>query len=431
MKFKALSIAILCGFVSHLYAAQPRYPKPSTPDQVWQNDLDLLDSIEVVEAAASSGVTVYPATATIVTPFGITSTTATFNNTNSTITLVDIFSSTAGIIKLRTATGHWLIGIDKIDGNSLEISTGTLQSAAVIHLNQAGDVGFGGAAVSPAQWDFFLNSSLTDKPRLYVRNPNGTSGQERKALIGVLGDNGNESVHLRAGKNSSNVSMEMIDGSTSLQLGAGGIEKARVGVTSVSVTVPILAFSGTVASPSYAWAEANSQNSGLYRSATDETSISANGSRKFTVTSSGQVLQPSQPNFLARNTTALNNFTGAGVSRTIPYTTEIFDHDASLTNSTFTAQVDGRYNFSAYITLSSVTVAHTYKSFAIRTSNRNYVFQPEMFQEMVTMPLQLTTYADMDAGDICYVTIEVGGDTQSVDIPSTVEYNGFSGSLIN
>lgn len=114
-----------------------------------------------------------------------------------------------------------------------------------------------------------------------VSNRNGTSGQERRAFLSVDGDNQTHEISLIAGKNPSNSAFEMLNGTTFIQFGTGGAERARM-----TAAGAFSAGDGTPALP--AWSFNSDTNNGLYRPTTDQVGMVAGGVVVATYTIAGQ-----------------------------------------------------------------------------------------------------------------------------------------------
>ena len=127
-----------------------------------------------------------------------------------------------------------------------------------------------------------------------------------------------------------------------------------------------------------------------------------------------------QPAFLATNSIADTNVTGASLTATIDVDTEIFDQASNFASDTFTAPLTGRYLIGGVVDLLQLEAAHTTGTVTIVTSNRNYRFFTggvgAMRNAANGLGLSACVLADMDAADTATITVAVTGGTQAVDI---------------
>lgn len=114
-------------------------------------------------------------------------------------------------------------------------------------------------------------------PRIIAVNTNSTAGQNRNGLIGCAGDNFNVELSLIAGKDSSDVNVEMLSGTTKLQFAIGGIEYAKLLTTQFATT-----FDGTASVPAYAFL--NDTNTGIFRVSSDKIGITAGSTSQIELT---------------------------------------------------------------------------------------------------------------------------------------------------
>lgn len=130
------------------------------------------------------------------------------------------------------------------------------------------------------------------------------------------------------------------------------------------------------------------------------------------------------PAFLAVNTTTRNNVTGDGTAYTVPFDTEVFDQANNFAANTFTALQTGRYRFDVAIEAFMSTA--TQGVLTLVTSNRSYTSRIHLTSYYaINYTLQLSVIADMDAGDIAYVSLTLSGGSAK-----TANVNGSAGSVI-
>jgi len=150
----------------------------------------------------------------------------------------------------------------------------------------------------------------------------------------------------------------------------------------------------------------------------------------------GEVLQQHKPAFLSRSTTSQTDKTGNGTAYNIltAGSTEVFDLSGSLSGSTFTAPVTGKYLLTAQVLLYGFADANK-GLFQIITSAETY----DLMQSEITTLSDGTYYAmygsvlvDMTAGDTATATITCWGeaaDTVDVYGHATTHATYFSGYL--
>ena len=156
----------------------------------------------------------------------------------------------------------------------------------------------------------------------------------------------------------------------------------------------------------------------------------------FTVGTDQLLLQPSQPVFLAKVTSQINNVTGDGTEYKIAYDTETFDIGADFSSDTFTAPLTGFYRFCNAVAMGGITT-HTDSLITLVTSNRTYIrslLTPTLLKNAANeLGLSGEFLADMDAADTADTRLTVSGATLVIDIitnGSTDPYTWFSGGLV-
>ena len=156
-----------------------------------------------------------------------------------------------------------------------------------------------------------------------------------------------------------------------------------------------------------------------------------------TASDAGVVLMPGQPAFLAYNGSAINNVTGNNGQYIGVFGSPLIDQaDNYDDTSTFTAPVDGRYRFSANITLNGVTTSGTRGRLRIITTDKTFetYFNPSNSEATtdVASSISMSTLADMDTNDTATVGIMVGGEgSDVVDWAGSSELiTSFSGELV-
>ena len=163
------------------------------------------------------------------------------------------------------------------------------------------------------------------------------------------------------------------------------------------------------------------------------TGASEAASARMRIDSDGAVTKPSNPAFLARNSSTDSNVTGNGTEVTIDFDTEVFDQGGDFASDTFTAPVTGRYQLNVSCEVSGVTSSHTVGQLQIKTSNRTIMAdQNDTFQSAGSNGQCMyhgSFLADMDAGDTVTCTMAVHNGSQVVDIlANNTHFSGFLAS---
>ena len=132
----------------------------------------------------------------------------------------------------------------------------------------------------------------------------------------------------------------------------------------------------------------------------------------------GIITKPLQPAFMAIPTSAQNDF-AINTSTTMTFGTEVFDQNGDFNNSTsiFTAPVTGRYQINVNSYMMYVDTGASYVQASLITSNRNYyhIIDPNFSGDLGYYSLQINVLADMDSGDVAYVTVYQSGGTAQMD----------------
>lgn len=203
------------------------------------------------------------------------------------------------------------------------------------------------------------------------------------------------------------------------------------------------------------WAAASTGDVSGPGSSTDRAVATWNGTSgdalfdnpSITISSSGEMVNTSQPAFSAYQASSGTNLTGDGTIVSLGDTstsgamTEIFDQNADFTTggagvpATFTAPVTGKYQFNFGIQLSGLGAGHTNAFLRLITSNRTYDFGGANVggarTNSNTYNLFGSCLADMDASDTAYVQFGVFNSTKTVGFTGDATiFTFFSGSLI-
>jgi hypothetical protein len=151
-------------------------------------------------------------------------------------------------------------------------------------------------------------------------------------------------------------------------------------------------------------------------------------------TIAGEVSEPFQPCFLARQNGAAD-VTGDGTVYNVVFgDEEIFDVGSNLLNGVFTAPVTGKYFLSYNVGLSDIDQDGLLYQNYIYTSNREYYSAWCRMREAASGTLLYYTnsaiLADMDAADTAIIKIMASGGNKTYDIVVNTENTYFSGDLV-
>ena len=136
----------------------------------------------------------------------------------------------------------------------------------------------------------------------------------------------------------------------------------------------------------------------------------------------GIITKPLQPAFMAIPTSAQNDF-AINTSTTMAFGTEVFDQNADFTSNVFTAPITGRYQINVNSYMMYLDTGASYVQASLITSNRNYyhIIDPNFSGDLGYYSLQINALADMDAGDVAYVTVYQSGGTAQMDMYQTMQ----------
>ena len=149
----------------------------------------------------------------------------------------------------------------------------------------------------------------------------------------------------------------------------------------------------------------------------------------MTFDSTGAILKPLQPAFLARPASAQTNVAASGSDVVVVFGTEVFDQNADFASNTFTAPVTGRYLFNVNLYLSQIPHESTWFTGRLVTSNFTYssIDEPQAGGDNSYHSIQFSVVTDMDASDTAYVNFYQAAGSNQIDINV---YSYFSGCLI-
>ncbi len=150
------------------------------------------------------------------------------------------------------------------------------------------------------------------------------------------------------------------------------------------------------------------------------------------IDSSGRVTTPQQVSFRAEKTVdQTGTFPG-----TITVTWDSMAYDVgsnfNLAADRFYAPVTGKYVFSAGLRVDLIDSAANYYIIKIVTSNANYVWilAPKFSTDLAYMTFTLSTIADLDASDYCFIQIQQSSGHATTHVHGSVGYDWFCGHLL-
>lgn len=144
-----------------------------------------------------------------------------------------------------------------------------------------------------------------------------------------------------------------------------------------------------------------------------------------------ELTTPNQPCFLVNAGANTNNI--ALGDTTVTFGSEVFDVGSNFASNTFTAPITGKYLFTVSLRIDTFDSACNYIASKIKTSNREYT---EILDKRQTNgdteynTMQVTTIADMDVNDTCFIQLTQSGGTAQADVVDDSSITYFSGYLL-
>tara|TARA_Y100000746_G_C15440945_1_gene422864 strand:+ start:369 stop:1271 length:903 start_codon:yes stop_codon:yes gene_type:complete len=149
---------------------------------------------------------------------------------------------------------------------------------------------------------------------------------------------------------------------------------------------------------------------------------------RMKIDSTGAVIIPAQPAFLARPASEQSNL-AINTDHTIVFGTEVFDQNADFASNTFTAPVSGKYQLNASVQFYGSDSATAYHHVKIITSNRAYqniAALNKMSGDPAYWTFNVSVLADMDANDTAYVMVAIPNTgTAQADVTVESYFSGF------
>jgi len=153
---------------------------------------------------------------------------------------------------------------------------------------------------------------------------------------------------------------------------------------------------------------------------------------RMRIDSSGRVTMPNQVSFRVEKTVdQTGTFPG-----TINVTWDSAAYDVgsnfNFTNDRFYAPVTGKYSFSVSLRADLIDSAAGYYVLKMVTSNFNYtwILDPNYTADLAYRSFSLSTVADMDAGDYCFIQFQQSGGHTTTHVHGATGYAWFSGHLL-
>jgi fibronectin-binding autotransporter adhesin len=375
------------------------------------------------------------------------STTVVGNNATALVVADSGTTSFGGVV---TANAGVVVDNFTLDGTTLALSSGhfTLDVAGDINLDSdSGYVLFKDAGVEHARifqnnsGDVNISSQISDKDMKFLGNDGGVGitaltldmsnagAATFNANITAAAAAINGQLNVTGTTNSNNIYAQQL--STQFDLSSF----MRFHPTSVTDSGGFTnIFFGTSTDNNYGVAV------GGERSGTDNTpsfavrtlNDSITGIKVLNITNAGEVTKPYQPAFYATPSSTQTNVAANDSAVTVAMGTEIFDVGSNFASNTFTAPVTGKYQLNLSLYLLNVDTAATYVLVGIVTSNRNYIniVSPKYASDLSYLTQNISTLADMDAGDTAYVFYQQSGGAAQIDIDNDTRASFFQGYLV-
>ena len=140
------------------------------------------------------------------------------------------------------------------------------------------------------------------------------------------------------------------------------------------------------------------------------------------------VTATSTPAFLARPSTAQNNFAADNSVVAIAFGTEVFDQGGNFASNTFTAPVTGKYQFNVIIYFTQIDSGASYYQLRLDTSNRSHFGVLDFSStdsDLAFQTISISMLTDMDANDTAAVNIQQNAGTAQTDVSTDSSFGGF------
>ena len=167
-------------------------------------------------------------------------------------------------------------------------------------------------------------------------------------------------------------------------------------------------------------------------SAASSSDVYVSTTERMRIDSSGRVTKPYQPAFYATPSSAQTGLLANDSAVTVAMGTEIFDVGSNFASSAFTAPVTGKYQLNLSLYMTTVDTGASYVLVGIVTSNRNYIniVAPKYASDPAYLTQNISTLADMDAGDTAYVYYQQSGGAAQTAVQNDTRGSFFQGYLV-
>lgn len=154
-----------------------------------------------------------------------------------------------------------------------------------------------------------------------------------------------------------------------------------------------------------------------------------------TTAANAVLINSGKPCFLAYNGSSQANQTGSGAGAAPAFGTEVFDRGSNFSSGIFTAPVTGIYRLTSNVLLSLLSSTMVLQVINMNTSNQVFTSQQEFVPAGTgTLALKIDVLADMDAGDMASVSVQLSGgagNTASIfGQAASPRYTFFCGELV-
>ena len=327
----------------------------------------------------------------------------------------------AGTIEFTYGTGYTVAGSIAMTHTNpaMKFLTGTTER---MRLDANGNVGIGTASVSAP---LHIKSSTANAISVQ-ENGSATTGTGQVSrfisttsdVTDVFDSNG----YYRIG------------GSTNPVTGAGFSERMRIPSSGgIDITNGSVAVSGDNYVYSYSGGSSGQVRSGMkLEGSTNTLEFYTNSVERIRIDANGRVTMPYQPAFYATPSSAQTGLLANDSAVTIAMGTEIFDVGSNFASNVFTAPVTGKYQLNLSLYMTTVDTGASYVLVGIVTSNRNYIniVAPKYASDPAYLTQNISTLADMDAGDTAYVYYQQSGGAAQTAVQDDTRGSFFQGYLV-
>jgi len=163
------------------------------------------------------------------------------------------------------------------------------------------------------------------------------------------------------------------------------------------------------------------------------TGVAGSGTTRMKIDGTGIVTLPNQPSFSAnKGGTDQTNMSVGDPATVVTFGTEIYDRGANFASNTFTAPLEGLYQFNVSLYLNQVDSAADYYVLQMVTSNRTYqnLFDPDFGQDAGFWTFTVSVLADMDASDTVQIKFYQNNGTAQTEISGSASATFFTGYLV-